>query len=177
MKKTIIICGILILFLVIGGTAYNYYTHTPIYSLKQAGKATLENDQMLLEKYIDLDSISSNIIDEKLSTNQEILDNPFALGMATLMKQQLVALNKRGILQAFQEIRERAKKEKSKLRYIKDIKILQNEGKIATVKIVAYGKDNTNFNIKIGMHKLNGYWQITQLLNVEELEKFAKQNS
>ena len=86
--KKIISCGILILLLVIGGATYNYYTHTPIYSLQQAGKAIFANDQMSIEKYIDLDSIASHMNDEKLSTNPEILDNPFALGMAALMKPQ-----------------------------------------------------------------------------------------
>lgn len=176
MKKIIISCGILILFLVIGGVAYNCYTRTPIYSLKQAGKAILGNDQMSLEKYIDLDSIASHIIDEKLSTDPEILDNPFALGVAALMKPQLVALTKQGMLNGFQGIRERAKKENGKLRYIKDIKILQNDGKIATVEIVVYGKNNTNFNIKIGMHKIGGYWRVTQWFNANEMEKFAEQN-
>ena len=176
MKKIIISCGILILFLVIGGVAYNCYTRTPIYSLKQAGKAILGNDQMSLEKYIDLDSIVSHIIDEKLSTDPEILDNPFTLGVAALMKPQLVALTKQGMLNGFQGIRERAKKENGKLRYIKDIKILQNDGKIATVEIVVYGKNNTNFNIKIGMHKIGGYWRVTQWFNANEMEKFAEQN-
>lgn len=175
MKKIIISCGIII-FLVIGGVAYNCYTRTPIYSLKQAGKAILGNDQMSLEKYIELDSIASHIIDEKLSTDPEILDNPFALGVAALMKPQLVALTKQGMLNGFQGIRERAKKENGKLRYIKDIKILQNDGKIATVEIVVYGKNNTNFNIKIGMHKIGGYWRVTQWFNANEMERFAEQN-
>lgn len=174
--KKIISCGILILLLVIGGATYNYYTHTPIYSLKQAGKAIFVNDQMLLEKYIDLDGIANHIIDKKLSTDPEILDNPFALGMATLMKPQLVAINKQGILNGFQGIRERAKKENGKLRYVKDIKILQNDGKNATVEIILYGKNNMDINIKIGMHKMNGYWQITQWFNAEEMEKLAEKN-
>lgn len=176
MKKIIISCGILMLFLVIGCIAYNCYTRTPIYSLKQTGKAVLGNDQMLLEKYIDLDGIANHIIDEKLSTDPEILDNPFALGMAALMKPQLVAINKQGILNGFQGIRERAKKENGKLRYVKDIKILSNDGKNATVEIILYGKNNIDINIKIGMHKMNGYWQVTQWFNAEEMEKLAEKN-
>lgn len=174
--KKIISCGILILLLVIGGATYNYYTHTPIYSLKQAGKAIFANDQMSIEKYIDLDSIASHIIDEKLSTNPEILDNPFALGMADLMKPQLVILSKQGILNSFQEVRDRSKKENGKIRYVKDIKILQNDGKNAMVEIILYGKNNIDINIKIGMHKMNGYWQVTQWFNANEMEKLAEKN-
>lgn len=39
--KKIISGGILILLLVIGGATYNYYTHTPIYSLKQAWQGNI----------------------------------------------------------------------------------------------------------------------------------------
>ena len=176
MKKIIISCGILILFLVIGGATYNYYTHTPIYSLKQAGKAIFANDQMSIEKYIDLDGIASHIIDEKLSTDPEIVDNPFALGMVALMKPQLVAISKQEILNGFQGIRERVKKENGKFRYVKNIKILQNDGKNATVEIILYGKNNIDINIKIGMHKTNGYWQVIRWFNVEEMEKLAEKN-
>ena len=174
--KKIISYGIPILLLVIGGAVYNYYTHTPIYSLKQAGKAIFANDQMSIEKYIDLDGIVNHIIDEKLSTDREILENPFALGMVSLMKPQLVILSKQGILNIFQEVRDRSKKENGKIRYVKDIKTLQNDGKNAIVEIILYGKNHIDINIKIGMHKMNGYWQVTQWFNAEEMEKLAEKN-
>ena len=96
--------------------------------------------------------------------------------MAALMKPQLVILSKQGILNSFQEVRDRSKKENGKIRYVKDIKILQNDGKNATVEIILYGKNNIDINIKIGMHKMNGYWRVIQWFNANEMEKFAEQN-
>lgn len=173
MKKIIIVCGILIAMV---SVAYYYYTHTPIYSLKKAGQAILENDQMFVEKYIDLDSVASNIVDLKLSTDPEISDNKLALGMATLMKPQLIAINKRGILKYLKEIGDRYK-QTGMMPYIKEVKVLQNDGKIATVEIILQGKKNVDGKMQIGMHKTNGYWRITQWFNVDEMERFGEQNS
>lgn len=170
MKKIAVIIAIFVVLAAgIGSIAYNSYKQSPLYSLKQAGIAIKDNNPILIEKYIDMDSIAGRMIDEKLSEDPEMASNPFAIGFANMLKPTLIATFKNAFLSAVQSKKEEADKSGTKVRYLKSVKILNKDNTAATVEIILYGKDNEDLKFVLAMQKKEDYWQAKYLLNSKEI--------
>jgi hypothetical protein len=100
MTKTKLIAFTLPAVLLAGGTfAYWHWTHTPTYSLRQIQKALETHDVAKFEKHVDIQSVSSRLIDDMMShalketqpqSGAEGLGTALAAGLVQLMKPRLV---------------------------------------------------------------------------------------
>ncbi|MGN0024166.1 MAG: hypothetical protein ACI351_01895 [Candidatus Avelusimicrobium sp.] len=170
MKKILIILSIFIILAAgIGGIVYNSYKKGPLYSLKQAGLAIKDNNPILMEKYIDIDSLAGKMIDEQLSEAPEMASNPFAVGLASMMKPALIATVKTSFLSAVQSKAEEAQKTGSPTKYLKSVKVLNKDNTAATVELILYGKDNDDLKLVLAMQKKGDYWQVKYLLNSKDI--------
>ena len=183
MKKILIIFSILILLMAgIGSVVYYKYKQSPLYSLKSAVVAVKTGNKMLLDKYIDFEGIIGTALEEELSKNKELADNPFAHGMLALMKPALTSMLKEAFYAEIQSSINRTKEETLNMpaknspstpsvNSVKSVKTLQKDGNIATVEIIFVGKQQQDIPLVIGMQKMENYWQIKQIVNFEEFTK------
>ena len=170
MKKVLIITTICIALVAgIGGIAYNACKKSPLYSLKKAGEALRDNNPILIEKYLDTDSLIGKMIDEKLSETPELAGNPFAVGLANMLKPTLVEAAKTSFLSAVQNKAAEAKEAGQQVSYLKSVKILDKDDTAATVELILYAKNNEELKLVLAMQKKEDYWQIKYLINSKEI--------
>ena len=179
---------LLIILLICGGIfGYNYWKNSPEYSLLQIQKAVETNDKDLFEKYIDVDSIIEEIVDdvskillEKMNLEED--ENSFfdpkvvAQGMIEIIKPTIDSSIEEGFESFWEENPdseyysnedyERVKKALSSTK----MSYLNKNGRVAFLGMEMLDpetNENTLFEFKL--NKVENYWKISEISNLEKL--------
>lgn len=191
-KRIYIIAAIAII--IVACLGYWYWTRTPQYSLKIIQESVSKHDLQTFEKHVDIDSVSSRLIDQvldaKINDKSEVQDETvknFAMGFIQMLKPQLVAMAKEQI----RSFVEKGKVESSaqqaqnnntpkfsvedlykgnsgneKVEF-KGIDYVNKDGKIAIVGLkLFYPKLNSELILEVKMRDLDGYWQVAEINNI-----------
>ena len=184
-KRIIIIAAIL----VIGLFGYNYWINTPQYSLLQIQKSVENKDRLLFEKHVDsqkiieeiVDDISEMFIDEvdNGQSNEYSLLNPafWASGLTSILKPTIESV----IEEAFDDFWEHeienfdsyeSSSEFGNIVGSFEISYIKKDGKVARLGLVAIDPlTSDEVNLEFKLNKIENYWRITQISNLEELLK------
>ena len=184
-KRTIIIAAIL----VIGLIGYNYWINTPQYSLLQIQKSVEKKDRLLFEKHVDsqkiieeiVDDISEMFIDEvdNGQSNEYSLLNPafWASGLTSIFKPTIESV----IEEAFDDFWEHeienfdsyeSSSEFGNIVGSFQMSYIKKDGKVAKLGLVAIDPlTGDEVNLEFKLNKIENYWRITQISNLEELLK------
>lgn len=184
-KRIIIIAAIL----VIGLFGYNYWINTPQYSLLQIQKSVENKDRLLFEKHVDsqkiieeiVDDISEMFIDEvdNGQSNEYSLLNPafWASGLTSIFKPTIESV----IEEAFDDFWEHeienfdnyeSSSEFGNIVSSFEISYIKKDGKVAKLGLVAIDPlTSDEVNLEFKLNKIENYWRITQISNLEELLK------
>ena len=184
-KRTIIIAAIL----VIGLIGYNYWINTPQYSLLQIQKSVENKDRLLFEKYVDskkiieeiVDDISEMFIDEvdNGQSNEYSILNPafWASGLTSILKPTIESV----IEEAFDDFWEHEienfdsyepSSEFGNIVGSFEISYIKKDGKVARLGLVAIDPlTSDEVNLEFKLNKIENYWRITEISNLEELLK------
>lgn len=184
-KRIIIIAAIL----VIGLFGYNYWINTPQYSLLQIQKSVENKDRLLFEKHVDsqkiieeiVDDISEMFIDEvdNGQSNEYSLLNPafWASGLTSILKPTIESV----IEEAFDDFWEHeienfdsyeSSSEFGNIVGSFEISYIKKDGKVAKLGLVAIDPlTSDEVNLELKLNKIENYWRITQISNLEELLK------
>lgn len=182
MKKIISVIVIVLLLGGLGGFAYYQYKQSPKYSLKSAFLAIKSNNKMLMEKYVDFDSIIGEALNESFSKDKELAENPFAMGMLALMKPAIVNVAKETLFAQMKAASEKSNQSSQNnqgknadtgnpIKSVKSVKTIQKDGDIATAEIIFIGLKGQEIPLTLGMQKIGDYWQIKQIMNFEDFSK------
>ena len=184
-KRIIIIAAIL----VIGLFGYNYWINTPQYSLLQIQKSVENKDRLLFEKHVDsqkiieeiVDDISEMFIDEvdNGQSNEYSLLNPafWASGLTSIFKPTIESV----IEEAFDDFWEHeienidnyeSSSELGNIVGSFQMSYIKKDGKVAKLGLVAIDPlTGDEVNLEFKLNKIENYWRITQISNLEELLK------
>ena len=184
-KRIIIIAAIL----VIGLFGYNYWINTPQYSLLQIQKSVENKDRLLFEKHVDsqkiieeiVDDISEMFIDEvdNGQSNEYSLLNPafWASGLTSILKPTIESV----IEEAFDDFWEHeienfdsyeSSSEFGNIVGSFQMSYIKKDGKVAKLGLVAIDPlTSDEVNLELKLNKIENYWRITQISNLEELLK------
>ena len=185
MKKSIIIIAII----VIGVFGYNYWINTPQYSLLQIQKSVDTKDRALFDKHVDTNGIIEEIVEDLSKLFIEEMDAEESSEFSFFDPQVLAA----GFLSLFQPVIENAieegfdefwedevetveiKESKSGFRNNLDsfeMSYLKKDGKIAKLGLEREDPDSGRIvKIEFKLNKIENYWRITQISNLDELLK------
>ncbi|MEM0330727.1 MAG: DUF2939 domain-containing protein [Archaeoglobaceae archaeon] len=153
---------------------YLRFIQSPVYSLSLASKAATNGDCESFQKYVDVDSLASQLIDEVTDialqeSQQEVGEFGEALleGIVELAKPELLNKLKKD-MRNYIESREFKKADRIPL-FILAIKTLriakvQVSGKVARVAI-----ERSNVRVIYKLRKKSGYWQLVSIDNLREL--------
>ena len=184
-KRIIIIAAIL----VIGLFGYNYWINTPQYSLLQIQKSVENKDRLLFEKHVDsrkiieeiVDDISEMFIDEvdNGQSNEYSLLNPafWASGLTSILKPTIESV----IEEAFDDFWEHeienfdsyeSSSEFGNIVGSFQMSYIKKDGKVAKLGLVAIDPlTSDEVNLEFKLNKIENYWRITEISNLEELLK------
>lgn len=199
MTKTKLIALTLAALVLTGGAlVYWHWTRTPTYSLRQIQKALETHDVAKFEKYVDIESVSSRLIDDLMSralketqsqSGAEGLGTALAAGLVQLMKPRLVDAIREQALRVVEEGNFESStpptsendSEGVSLQAIseqigasddsfKGIKYIKKQGKIAIVGLAFRNvKLNADLVLELKLRDKGGYWQLAEFANVVEL--------
>ena len=182
MKRNIIIIAILI----IGVFGYNYWINTPQYSLLQIQKSVDTKDRFLFDKYVDTNGIIEEVVEDLSKIFIEEMDTQESSEYSFFDPQVLAA----GFVSLFQPAIENAIEEgfdefwedevgtvelKSDLKNNLDsfeVSYLKRDGKIAKLGLEGADPDSgETIKIEFKLNKIENYWRITQISNLEDTLK------
>lgn len=169
MKKKLLI-GLPALLIILGLFVWIYVRSTPQYSLFLTSSAIRAHDYKTFTKYVDIDTVVSNVIDDALAQSAKEqakapqgdqwyqLGQSFAQGLITAMKPTLIQ-------KAKDEVQKEVETGTFKNNYSSNNLVVQffaikvkQDGKVADVTIPANNPKNKPLVVK--MRQTNGYWQI-----------------
>ena len=184
-KRIIIIAAIL----VIGLFGYNYWINTPQYSLLQIQKSVENKDRLLFEKHVDSRKIIEEIVDDisemfigevdNGQSNEYSLLNPafWASGLTSIFKPTIESV----IEEAFDDFWEHeienidnyeSSSELGNIVGSFQMSYIKKDGKVAKLGLVAIDPlTGDEVNLEFKLNKIENYWRITQISNLEELLK------
>jgi len=196
MKKFLTIAIVLFVAIVAGGIIYWQYTRTPKYSLWQAKKAIEQHDLASFEKYVDVEGITNNLIDQilEISTDEtkpqdewKQLGEAIAKGLISLLKPNLTKILKQQIVEyvemgKFEEEKKSRESEEPEIslsdlwnksggerNVFKGIAYVKKEGKIAYVGLEFFQeKYDTSLILSLKMRDKGRYWQVAEISNFSE---------
>ena len=185
MKKIqIIITAILLIIISAAGIYYFTYTRTPQYSVIMILRSIKTHNWEMFQKYVDIDEVSGNLLDktgdfigEFLNINQSETEGRFkkkiAEKLGDLIKPKVAEEVKKGLEQFIKE--GDVKKEpdsslKKKLILNSKLTCEKQEGEMAIVSLDVKDGER-DINIRLRMKKKDGYWQLVEILNPEEIIK------
>lgn len=204
MKRRLFILIILIVIIIISGYYFWSIIKSPQYSLKQLKKAISENDIIMFEKYVDLDSIIDSMItqvykfyssspeeDDKNtrwdSIRQEIGDSVLSVikpNLKELIKKEIIKYVETGQLPDNRESNSGIYyfvsdllKEKINPRQWEhqSINYTDIKGNFANVGLTYYDMaKNTNIIVEVKMREMGGYWQVIEIINTKHLLNIFK---
>ncbi|NHZ84919.1 MAG: hypothetical protein GWP19_03450 [Planctomycetia bacterium] len=192
MNKKNLLISLTVLIVVIAIFFFWQFTKSPKYSLMQVNKSFKQHDLVKFEKYVDVEGITDNIIDQALESDTKD-DSPTDLwakigeGLVMLLKPQLSKIAKQEVAKlvetgnieidktdndsedynfSLSEYWNLTKGEKAEF---KGIDYIKKEGKIALVGINIFQKEyETDLIIELKMRDKGNYWQIAQINNFNE---------
>lgn len=178
MKKALAVILILIVLCAAGAWfAYNSWKESPAYSLAKAGLALQANDSMMIEKYIDIDSVLSDTVDvivqESLNSygggESNDMMNMMITGFASVMKPQIVSALKQNILEGIKKNSGNSSAGEMPKSKIKSLKTLKKDEDLASVEVVLLlPESEEEVKLVLGMKKHSNYWRIEKIENLEE---------
>jgi len=196
MKRTGIITLAIVVLIVASGIIFYRYTTTPKYSLLQIKKAFDQHDFTSFEKYVDIESITNNLIDQYLENHfdvnrtkdkEEIISGYLSKGLIEVIKPKLNTIIKHqlaGIIETG-TFEDQKKKENSKdiqssfsdslsksdnvKKIFQGFEYEKKEGKICYVGIKFFNEKSKSTSIlDLKMRDKGGYWQVVEILDVSE---------
>jgi len=188
MKKILIF---LLIPIFLFGYYHYYYKQTPKYSLYQAYNAYEDHDITTFRKYVDIEGLSSNIVDdlikhsietaEKSTDEWEEMGQKSAEGLVELLKPTLIDLISKQISELVEtgNIEEREKGEgisnlwrntvEDKIKF-EGVKYIKKDGKLAFLGLNYYKQEkNSEINIELKMRRIENYWQVATINNLNQL--------
>jgi len=194
MKKISIYSGTaLAVVLIVGYFGYFYWTSTPEYSLKQIAKSIQTHDVDLFNKHVEVNTLSSRLIDDMLSvaSKKDESQQPDGLnnfgeelgkGLINLMKPRLTEIIKEQI-EKYIETGDFGKEQEAQTQgssvslltiqkkfgnNFTGVKYSKKEGKIALVGIGLFNdRVNKEFILELKMReKEGGQWELVELANL-----------
>ena len=199
MKVKIVALALTLAILSGGGYAFWSWTRTPAYSLRQIQTALEAHDVAKFEKHIDVQSVSSRLIDDltgkaleesKPQSGAESLGTAFAVGLIQLVKPRLVEaiqeqaarLVEEGNFETSPFAESKTKKgEDVSLRNLSKqigadedsftgITYTNQRGKIALVGLGFRNQQlRSDLVLELKMRDMGGYWQLVEFSNLVEL--------
>lgn len=193
MKKKLLAGITLLVFAVLLGAAYYflYFIKTPAYAANRIRIAVAQHDTAEFEKYVDLDSVMSNAFDDALSAESEInrdniLNNPFAMGILHMLKPAVVDIMKREALEKISgekkssdyhadpvpdamtaNIKRRLPLDKFS---VKDLHVVKKNDVEATISLELADTKQRPYEVQMSLEKENGsVWRLKKVLNLKEL--------
>lgn len=180
--------GLIILILCAIAYYFLYFIKTPAYSIKIIQESIQKHDVATFEKHVDLDTLYNKGFDDFIAaqaklSQDDILNNPFAMGFIQMMKPGVVAQLKAETIAdvkgentdnntANTEQKQMAKniEEKANVKGldIRDISVISKENGSADVAItIHHYKLDKNFDIKVKMNQLDdGTWKLKEITNL-----------
>lgn len=198
-KRAGIVILVLISILGFGGYLYWKYIRSPKYSLLQARKAFEQHDIESFEKYVDIEGVIGNAVDQILEVEAqkqepedewERLGKSFGIGLVSLMKPQLIKLYKEQVVKLVEsgnfkgesKTEEKAPSSLSGLwnrvrgkNNFPNIAYIKKNGKLAYVGLNVFDKeDNAHLILELKMRNKGNYWQVAEISN---LGKYIKKTN
>jgi hypothetical protein len=179
------------------GIAYRHWSSSPSYSLRQIQQALETHDVVKFEKYVDVETVSSRLIDDVM-TQVETRDESPATGLATglvqLMKPRLVdaiqeqvtRLIETGNFAGSSDTAASGDLGNVSLEQMSDqigaredsyngVAYTRSQGKIALLGLEFHNSAlDTTMVLELKMRAHDGYWQLVELVNLIELIEKAQ---
>ena len=195
-RKKKLLAGVLLVLLALLGGWYYYWTKTPTYSLKLIQESVQQHDIEKFKKHVDLDSLSSRLVDDIVGDAVTGEKNAFAAGILQLVKPAVVGIIKEKVIY-YVENGDKQKSEPpadgkktaekasvqidntvdqklkfSNLEY-KKVAFTEKDGKTATVGIELFDKElQQSFTLQLKMRELaDGTWQLMDIANFKDFLK------
>ncbi len=181
--------------LVIGGVlGYWYWTTTPQYSVMQIHTAIKQHDLQAFQKYVDIDSLASSMVDDLLAKPVQkalgpgIVGELIGFGLGAFLKPPLVASMKAQITEyveggsdspaAYSDSRTRKGRASSfkgipaQLGFtqgvFKGVEYVRTEGKVSLVGLKLYNeKFACDLVLELKLENAGGYWRLVELSNLQ----------
>ena len=179
---------IIFLILVASIFGYNYWINTPQYSLLQIQKSVENKDRVLFEKYVDSDQIIEEIVEDisKIFIEQMGAENNseysffnpqiLAAGLISLFKPTIENVIEDGFNDFWEDTIENIEdSNEGSLEVINtlnsfEMSYLKQEGKVARLGLERKDPETGEIiEIEFKLNKIENYWKITQIANLEEL--------
>ncbi|PWT96264.1 MAG: hypothetical protein C5B53_10000 [Candidatus Melainabacteria bacterium] len=189
---------ITVILIFLGAVGYWYWTTTPEYSIRQVKAAVKNHDLVAFQKYVDMDSVASGIVDDLLTTPMRSVLGPgifgqwIMAGVVGILKQPLVAGVKQDMerfVVTGQLMPKDAERETggdtsdqrfslevmdSRLGFRKHafrrIDYAHKDGKICTLGLIFHNQVyNQDLLLEVKMQDYGGYWRIVQISNFPKL--------
>ncbi|SNC76991.1 Protein of unknown function [Hymenobacter gelipurpurascens] len=201
MKRVILV--LILLGLAVGG--YVYYrslSKSPTFSLMQAAKATQTHDMAEFERYVDIRSVTGNLVDQVAAQSEE-LDNFIPRGFALkhalpLLKPQLTEAARKEV-QLYIETGAVAARESARPAGLLNLSVLGMMGTVAgpgsQFRGIKYTREqgdqaivglevsqpryDTTLVVEVKMRRQDDHWQATEITNsgalIKQLARLEKQ--
>jgi len=196
-KKKLIVGVIVVSVIAIVAFYFGYWVKTPRYSLGLIKEAVATHDLVKFEKHVDIQNLSSRAVDDLVasSMSEEDINNPFVMGMVTLVKNVAVPAFtdqvKKYVETGDFEKNDKEPQEQNKnnqgpngkqvaqnatertgasaMEYA-GVENTQKDGKIAVVSVKMHDKQlSQDFILKIKMRELeDGTWRLTEISNLKD---------
>lgn len=172
----------ILIIVVLSGYGFFYWEWrtSPTYSLKALGDAIHEHDRDEAEKYIDIEGVSDNALDQFIGESDDVL----AKGLVNLIKPQISKILKNSFIkyletgefeqnnnvgEAGDEVTGAIKKVADPQMSFDGVKSVRKSGKIAYVTLKIKKPNGEEMFPVLKMRKRDYYWQIISLENFKEL--------
>ncbi len=185
--------GLIIVFLALslGAGWWWWWTTTPQYSIEQAKDAIKNHDIAKFEKYVDLDTTSSKMVDDLLAKPMQEALGPSILGQVLItgivklvrpaiaagVKHEIVTFVETGSFRGSQD----SNQEKTSISLsnfddhlgfrkhaFKEIAYSKVDGDNAQVELIMHNaRFNVDIPLDISMRKMDGFWQVIKLSNFQ----------
>lgn len=192
MKNSKIICAIIAAALLGAVFYFVYFMKTPAYAVDRTIEAIRQHNSQEFSRYVDVQSVMNSAFDDSLKAeskinNDNILSNPFAVGILHMLKPSVVDLMNQEALRLV----ENKKEDKEKVVDPVPDAMMRNMERRVSLKELSLGKFNIeqagdetavltaavhnkkltkDFLLQFELTKQDdGYWKITRIKNLAEL--------
>jgi hypothetical protein len=176
-----------LIIIIISGLALAYWRWitSPTYSLKALGYAIADHDRDAVEKYIDVESVSDNALDQFIGGSENLLAN----GLVNLIKPQVSKVLKNnfikyvetGEFEHAEDVGEAAGEVTGAMMKVTDpqvrfdgVESVRKSGKIAYITLKIKKSNGEELFPILKMRKRDYYWQVISVENFKELTEEKK---
>jgi hypothetical protein len=186
---------LLVVIVIAAAAGWWYWTTTPQYSVLKIHDAVKSHDLASFQKYVDVDSVASHMVDDLLTKPVQnalgpgIVGQLLGFGIGMLVKPMLVASMKQEITDYVTGEASASTSWNSNDRYqpvgahifrgipgqlgftgkvYKGIDYVRTEGKVSLVGLKLYNeKYNADLVLELKLRNADGYWRLTELSNLQ----------